>query len=74
QLARTDPPSAAMKAVDVALAWLTRGDVNIGQGWMNRARRLLDGEPVGPTHGYLAYLDAVVAVMNRDTALIGPRV
>lgn len=74
QLARTDPPSAAMKAVDVALAWLTRGDVNIGQGWMNRARRLLDGEPVGPTHGYLAYLDAVVAVMNRDTALIGSRV
>ncbi|BBY83125.1 helix-turn-helix transcriptional regulator [Mycolicibacterium pulveris] len=74
QLARTDPPTAAMKAVDVALAWLTRGDVNIGRGWMNRARRLLDGEPVGTTHGYLAYLDAVVAVMNRDTALIGPRV
>ncbi|MGV0717205.1 LuxR C-terminal-related transcriptional regulator [Mycolicibacterium sp. XJ662] len=74
QLARTDPPSAAMKAVDVALAWLTRGDVNIGQGWMNRARRLLDGEPDGPAHGYLAYLDAVVALMNRDTALIGPRV
>jgi hypothetical protein len=38
QLARTDPPSAAMKAVDLALAWVTRGDLNIGQGWMNRAR------------------------------------
>ncbi len=66
QLVRTDPPSAAMKAVDLALAWLTRGDINIGQGWMNRARRLLDGAPEVPTHGYLAYLDVVVAVMARD--------
>ena len=32
QLARTDPPSAAMKAVDLALAWLTRGDLNIAAG------------------------------------------
>ena len=74
QLARTDPPSAATKAVDVALAWLTRGDINIGQGWMNRARRLLDGTPEGPTHGYLAYLDTVVAVMTRDTGQIARRV
>jgi DNA-binding NarL/FixJ family response regulator len=66
QLARTDPPSAAMKAVDLALAWVTRGDLNIGQGWMNRARRLLDGTTEGPTHGYLAYLDAVAAVITRD--------
>ena len=64
QLARTDPPSAAMKAVELGLAWFTRGDLNIGQGWMNRARRLLDGTPDGPTHGYLAYLDAAVAVMR----------
>ena len=69
QLARTDPSSAAMKAVDLALAWLTRGDVNIGQGWMNRARRLLDGAPEGATHGYLAYLDALAALMTRDAAL-----
>ena len=59
QLARTDPPSAAMKAVELGLAWFTRGDLNIAQGWMNRARRLLDGAPVGPTNGYLAYLDAL---------------
>jgi ATP/maltotriose-dependent transcriptional regulator MalT len=69
QLARTDPPSAAMKAVELALAWLTRGDLNIAHGWMNRARRLLDGAPEGPTHGYLAYLDAVVAAMTHDHAL-----
>ena len=31
KLARTDTPSAAMKAVELALAWLTRGDLNIGR-------------------------------------------
>jgi DNA-binding NarL/FixJ family response regulator len=74
QLARTDPPSAAMKAIDLALAWVTRGDVNIGQGWMNRARRLLDGAPEGPTHGYLAYLDALAAMMTRDAQALPQRV
>lgn len=72
-LARTDPASAAMKAVDLALAWLTRGDLNIGQGWMNRARRLLDGTPEGATHGYLAYLDAIAALMSRDTQSLPQR-
>jgi DNA-binding NarL/FixJ family response regulator len=74
QLARTDPPSAAMKAVDLALGWLTRGDLNIGQGWMNRARRLLDGTPEGATHGYLAYLEALAALMRRDTHALPQRV
>jgi DNA-binding NarL/FixJ family response regulator len=74
QLARTDPPSAAMKAVDLALAWLFRGDINVGRGWMSRARRLLDGAPECATHGYLAYLDFVVAVMTRDAAAIPARV
>jgi len=65
-LARTDPPQAAMKAVELALAWFTRGDVNIAQGWMNRARRLLDGASECATHGYLAYLDALVAAITGD--------
>ena len=67
QLSRSDPAAAAMKAVDVALAWLTRGDLNIGQGWMNRARRLLEGAPESPTTGYLAYLDAYIATCVGDT-------
>ena len=67
QLSRSDPTAAAMKAVDVALAWLTRGDLNIGQGWMNRARRLLEGAPECPTTGYLAYLDAYIATCVGDT-------
>ena len=63
-----------MKAVELALAWVTRGDLNIGQGWMNRARRLLDGAPEGATHGYLAYLDALVAGMTRDSEALAQRV
>lgn len=73
-LIRTDPAAAAMKAVDLALAWLTRGDVNIAHGWMNRARRLLDGAPVGSTHGYLGYLDALMAAKARDTDELAGRV
>jgi DNA-binding NarL/FixJ family response regulator len=71
RLTRADTSAAAMKAVELSLAWLTRGDVNIGQGWMNRARRLLAGAPEGLTHGYLAYLDAVVATMSQDVKSLG---
>jgi DNA-binding CsgD family transcriptional regulator len=66
ELTRKDPAAAAMKANELALAWLIRGDVNIGQGWMNRARRLLAGAEENLSHGYLAYLDAVVAAVSHD--------
>jgi len=65
-LTRTDPVAAAMKANELALGWLVRGDVNIAQGWMDRARRLLAGAPEGPAHGYLLYLDAAVAAVSQD--------
>lgn len=67
QLVRRDPAAASMKAVEIGLEWLTRGDVTIANGWMNRARRLLADAPPGPTHGYLAYLDALAASANQDT-------
>ena len=70
QLSRSDPTAAAMKAVDVALAWLTRGDLNVGQGWMNRARRLLEGASENPASGYLAYLDAYIATCAGDAAAL----
>lgn len=73
QLVRTDPASAAMKAVDIALEWLTRGDLNIAQGWMNRARRLLADTANGSTHCYLAYLDVVVAVVEQDPVELARR-
>jgi len=66
ELVRRDTAAAAMKAIDLGLQWLTRGDLNIGRGWMNRARRLLDGAPQGEAHGYLAYLDGIVALLTRD--------
>ncbi|MDZ7882600.1 MAG: LuxR C-terminal-related transcriptional regulator [Mycobacterium sp.] len=66
ELTRTDPVAAAMKANELALAWLIRGDVNIGQGWMNRARRLLADTEESDAHGYLAYLDAAVAAVSLD--------
>lgn len=66
ELTRTDPAAAAMKANELALAWLVRGDVNIGQGWMNRARRLLASTDESPAHGYLTYLEAAVAAITYD--------
>jgi hypothetical protein len=66
QLSRKDATAAGMKAAEVALAWLTRGDMNIGAAWMSRARRLLDGAPESTAHGYLAYLTAIHAVLLRD--------
>lgn len=66
KLARTDPGAAAMRAVELGLAWLMRGDLNIGLGWMNRARRMLAGDTDTPAHGYLTYLDSVVAVVTED--------
>jgi DNA-binding NarL/FixJ family response regulator len=67
ELVRAEPEAAATKSVEVALAWLTRGDLNIGQGWMNRARRLLDGAPEAPAHAYLAYLDTWIADLIGDS-------
>ncbi|TFV60507.1 helix-turn-helix transcriptional regulator [Mycobacterium sp. PS03-16] len=74
QLVRTDPDAAAMKAIDVALTWLTRGDLNIAAGWMNRARRLLEGAPDSPAQGYLTYLDVIFAVLSNDFEAVAARV
>lgn len=65
-LVRTDPAAAAVKANELGLAWLVRGDVNIGRGWMNRARRLLADSEESPAHGYLTYLEAAVAAVTYD--------
>ena len=73
-MVRAEPAAAATKAVEVALAWLTRGDLNIGQGWMNRARRLLDGTTESPTHAYLAYLDAWIADLVGDADALAQKV
>lgn len=64
RLTRTDLNAAAMKAVELGAAWLMRGDLNIGRGWMNRARELLAGWPQTAAAGYLICLDGVVAALT----------
>jgi LuxR family maltose regulon positive regulatory protein len=45
-----------------------RGEKAVAQGWLRRARRILDGlEPV-PEHGWLAALEAEMALAAGDTA------
>src|SRR5260370_32486533 len=45
EMARTQPAAAATKAGEVALAWLTRGDINIRPRGTNPARRMPGGTP-----------------------------
>ncbi|MGW0162903.1 LuxR C-terminal-related transcriptional regulator [Mycobacterium sp. NPDC003323] len=66
QLVRSDPAAAAMKALELGLEWVTRGDLNIARGWMSRARRLIADPAPGPAMGYLVYLEALVAWAGRD--------
>ncbi len=53
---------AAMCALVLSLQWLTRGEIAVGSGWLNRARRLLAELPDRPAHGYLAYMDGMLAL------------
>jgi hypothetical protein len=66
RLTRTDPAAAAMKAAELALLWHARGHHTVSHLWADRARGLLSGATVGPTHGYLAYLDAAIAAAAED--------
>lgn len=64
-----DAAGAAMKALDLGLVWLIRGDVVISSGWISRARRILQELPEGPEHGYLIYLHAAIAWESGDLTL-----
>lgn len=69
RLTRTDPSAAAGKAVELGSAWLSRGEVAMGQTWIRRARGLLAGAPESPASVKLAYLETVVAVLGDDADL-----
>lgn len=55
-----DVEGAAMRALELALLWYTRGDLVVASGWLNRARRVLTGLPEGTPHGYLAYVEGAL--------------
>jgi DNA-binding NarL/FixJ family response regulator len=45
-----------------------RGEVSIASGWRQRARRLLEGHPVAPEHGWLAMIEGDVSLLvDEDT-------
>ena len=52
-LADSRPVEAAWAAMVLGIFHLSRGDEPQGMGWSGRARRLLEGIPECPVHGYL---------------------
>ena len=62
---RGDQVSAARVAV--WLAWDSaafRGEEGVAHGWLERARRLLEGQPESPEHAFLAARAAVFALLD----------
>jgi ATP/maltotriose-dependent transcriptional regulator MalT len=62
---RGDHISAARVAV--WLAWDSaafRGEEGVAKGWLQRARRLLEGQPDAPEHAFLAARAAVFALLD----------
>jgi ATP/maltotriose-dependent transcriptional regulator MalT len=62
---RGDDRSAARIAV--WLAWDSaafRGEEGVAKGWLQRARRLLEGQPDSPEHAFLAARDAVFTLLD----------
>jgi DNA-binding CsgD family transcriptional regulator len=53
---------AAAQALDLGGLLAMRGEPALAAGWLGRARRLLEGQPVGPTHGILWYVDLSFAL------------
>jgi ATP/maltotriose-dependent transcriptional regulator MalT len=55
-----------------ALAWdavLFGGRTAVARGWLDRARRLLDDEPTGPEHAWVAVREAEVALASGEPAV-----
>jgi LuxR family transcriptional regulator, maltose regulon positive regulatory protein len=62
---RGDHVSAARVAVWIA--WDSaafRGEEGVAKGWLQRARRLLEGQPESPEHAFLAARDAVFTLLD----------
>jgi class 3 adenylate cyclase len=61
------PRRAAAHAIELAHYYgSVRRQHSLGNGWLARAARLLDGEPEGPEHGYLALERSLVSLAKND--------
>lgn len=69
------PLKAAMNALEIGFAWMLRGEVAIGSGWVSRARRILEEQPDCVEQGFLIWLDTDGALETGDleSALVGAR-
>jgi LuxR family transcriptional regulator, maltose regulon positive regulatory protein len=66
---RGDDGSAARVAAWLAADHLEfRGERAVANGWLKRARRLLEGEPPGPDHGWLAVHEASLLLLEDPDA------
>jgi LuxR family maltose regulon positive regulatory protein len=62
---RGDRTAAARLAVWIAWDSVAfRGEAGVANGWLQRARRLLDGQPDSPEHAFLAARAAVFALLD----------
>ncbi len=57
---------AAIVALESGFHWMMRGEPEVGSGWLSRARRLLEDQPVGVGHGYLVWMDAQARLAEGD--------
>ncbi len=69
RLRRSDGDTAGAAQVAVQLAWdatVFRSDAAVARGWAARGRSLLEGQPVGPDHVWLALRDATLDEASPD--------
>src|SRR5262245_59407353 len=63
---RGDAVSAGRLAIWIAWdSGAFRGEGGVASGWLQRARRLLDGKPDSPEHAFLASRAAVIALLDE---------
>lgn len=64
--AASETQLAARNAVWLSSDYMERGEVAVANGWRQRAHRLLDGRSTTPEHGWLAMIEADIALLMED--------
>src|SRR6476619_2739998 len=64
--AANNPEGAARVGVWLAWdCWAFRGETAVANGWLHRARRLLDGRPLSPEHAWLELREGALALFEE---------